>query len=383
MNRYTTLFNSLGALTRPGADPATLARAERALNLRLPEDFRELYRASDGLEIPDLHFEFEPLSQIEQYAGVLTVGFGYFPFTNSNDSNPYAICCAEPLTGFIVRLYHDDAPVLACRGLGRFLDLVVELRQRVRAENAGQEDKDEYDNHIDDLENDLAFDRPERSAEDARIGRELIRHASGLRTTDVDRGVALTFAVQMFGPGHEDDLERALALGDEYVREAVLKRCRHLGTSAAAALVRRDAEDLERFVREVVRAVEAAGIKVQRSPGSLAWSAEVGPDLPCLDRLYGNRHVSNWLESWLEGIRDRQWLPKGDPLQPLDRSGLVQDWVARRGGHWDHNDWLDFLAMVGHRFGPLPVDRVGLLLEQEKMRYWDRRKKTDRPGAVS
>jgi hypothetical protein len=381
MNRYATLFNSLSAITRPGADPAALARAERVLNVHLPEDFRELYRASDGLEIPDLHLAFEPLSRIEEYAGVLTVGFGYFPFTNCNDSNPYAICCTEPLTGFVVHLYHDDAPVLACRSLKRFLERVVDLREKARVVN--EELDNEYDSHVDDLESDLALDRPERSAEDARIGRELVRHALNLPFTDVDRGMALQFAVQMFGPDHVDDLERVLALGDEYVRETVLERCRHLGTPAATALLNRDAEDLERFVQEVVRAVEAAGINVQRAPGSLAWSVEVGPRLPCLDRLYGNRLDPSTLERWLESIRDRQWLPNGDPLQALDRSGLVQWWVEGRGGHWDHEGWLEFLRMALHQFGPLPVDRVGLLLEQEKRRYWDRRKKTDRPNGPS
>jgi hypothetical protein len=251
MNRYTTLFNSLGAITRPGADPAALAHAEWMLNVHLPDNFRELYRASDGPEIPDLRLVFEPLSRIEEYAGVLTAGFGYCPFTNCNDSNPYAICCSEPLTGFVVHLYHDDAPVLACRSLERFFDLAVGLREKARLVN--KELDDEYDYHINDLENDLAFDRPERSAEDARIGRELVRHALSLRITDVDRSMVLWFAVQMFGPDHVDDLERVLALGDEYVREGVLNRCRHLGTPAATALLNRDAEDLERFVQEVGR----------------------------------------------------------------------------------------------------------------------------------
>jgi hypothetical protein len=41
------------------------------------------------------------------------------------------------------------------------------------------------------------------------------------------------------------------------------------------------------------------------------------------------------------------------------------------------------VTLASHQFGPLPVDRVGLLLEQEKWRYWDRRKKTDRPNGPS
>jgi hypothetical protein len=382
MNRFTTWFDSLGATTKPGADPAAVTRAENMLNVRLPEEVRELYLTTDGLEIPDLGVNFQPLFRIVNYAGHLTKGFGYFPFMDCNDANPYAICCDEPLTGFVALLYHDDSPVLSCRSLDRFFDLLVEKRRQVLAMDKKQRGK-VFELRTDRLKDDLALDRPERSAEDARVGRALIRHAESLDSIDVDRGAALLFAAQMFGPGHEDELTRVMRLGDGDVREAVLERWRHLGTPAAAALLQREAEELERFVQEVVRAVEAAGIKVQREPGSLVWSVDVGPHLPRLDRLYGNRHRSSWLESWLESIRDRQWLPKGDPLQPLDRSGLVQDWVARRGGHWDHNGWLEFLRMVVYRFGSLPVDRVGLLLEQEKRRYWQRRKKTDRPNDPS
>ncbi len=61
MNRFTTWFDSLGATTKPGADPAVVTRVENMLNVRLPEEVRELYLTTDGLEIPDLEVEFQPL----------------------------------------------------------------------------------------------------------------------------------------------------------------------------------------------------------------------------------------------------------------------------------------------------------------------------------
>ena len=37
MNQHTTLFDSLGVTLRPGADEATLARAEELRGVRFPE----------------------------------------------------------------------------------------------------------------------------------------------------------------------------------------------------------------------------------------------------------------------------------------------------------------------------------------------------------
>jgi hypothetical protein len=383
MNRYTTLLDSLGATTKPGADPAALAHAEEVLAVRLPEEIRELYRTTDGLVIPDLSLEFEPLSKIEGYAGVLTKGFGYFPFTDCGDSNPYAICCDEPLTGFVVHLYHDDEPVLACRSLGRFLDLLVERRKQMLATD--EEEREDLDVGIDRLEDDLAFDRPERSAEDARVGRELVRHAEGLNPRDVDRGVALKFAAQMFGPGHEDELARVLALGDEYARESVLNRWRGLGTPAAGTLLRRDAEEFDRFVAGLAGAVEAAGFEVRRRPDRPhAWTVEPGNIWPNLKVLYAGRNDPGNLAGWLERVRRLQWQnATDDPLEKLARSGLVQWWVERCGGQWDHNGWQEFLSNATQRFGPLPADRVGLLLEEEKTRYWEGRRAAGQSNAAS
>jgi hypothetical protein len=69
-----------------------------------------------------------------------------------------------------------------------------------------------------------------------------------------------------------------------------------------------------------------------------------------------------------------------DALEQLARSGFIQEWVQQQRGQWDHPGWLDFLRMATDKFGPLPVDRVGLLLEEEKKRYWDRTTMPNRPN---
>jgi hypothetical protein len=61
-----------------------------------------------------------------------------------------------------------------------------------------------------------------------------------------------------------------------------------------------------------------------------------------------------------------------DSLEQLAQSGDIRGWVEWQCGEWDHRDWLVLLAQATARYGPLPADCVGLLLEEEKKRYWER-----------
>jgi hypothetical protein len=70
-------------------------------------------------------------------------------------------------------------------------------------------------------------------------------------------------------------------------------------------------------------------------------------------------------------------------LGRLVRSGIIQSWVESQRGEWDHAGWLNFLRRETARCGSLPADRVGLLLEEEKRRYWDRKTSADRPDGPS
>ncbi len=301
-----------------------------------------------------------------------------------NDANPYAICCDEPLTGFVALLYHDDAPVLSCRSLGRFLDLLVEKRRQVLAMDEEQREGD-FELRTDRLEDDLAFDRPERSAEDARVGRALIRHAESLDPIDVDRGVALLFAAQMIGPGHEDELTRVMMLGDESVREAVLERHGGVWTRLRLRqLWESDKQEFDRFIEELAQAVVAAGMEIRRYPPPGYGFAITPGNLDVhFKRHFCKRHQPGFLPELIELLRRWHWEKMADPIDRLARSGIIQKWVAEQGGQWDHWAWAQFLRDATWRYGPLPADRVGLLLEEEKRQYWDCRNAANRSGDPS
>jgi hypothetical protein len=62
------------------------------------------------------------------------------------------------------------------------------------------------------------------------------------------------------------------------------------------------------------------------------------------------------------------WKQEADRLVA---SGILSRFVAEKKGAWDHQGWLDFLAGVRSAgYTRMPDNEIGLLLEQEKARFW-------------
>jgi hypothetical protein len=263
---------------RTGATPNALARVEELFAVHLPDEFRQLYLTSDGFDLPIAGMRILPLTEIEPYADAFAGRLLYVPFTDSNDSNPYAVCCQEPLVRFVAHVPHDDESRLVCRNLPRFFE---SLDEAIRSGDGA-----------DRLAGDLDFAQPDRTTADSHTGRELIRYAEGLDPNYYARGEALRFAAQLFGPGHEPDLSAVLALSDEYVRTAVLRRCRGLNTPPALAIIAADADAFNRFVAGLAHSVAEAGISQDVSRLNLAM-------------LYAGRNRQGFLDDLL--VRIRSW----------------------------------------------------------------------------
>lgn len=57
-------------------------------------------------------------------------------------------------------------------------------------------------------------------------------------------------------------------------------------------------------------------------------------------------------------------------LRKLTRSPIPMNFVKKKNGSWNHQDWLDFLDYLkGKSYFPIDTDRVGLLLEEKKAQY--------------
>src|SRR5688572_2937717 len=92
-----TLLTEAGFQRRSGASSAAIARLEAAFNAQLPADFAQLWAYSDGMSGNGI--DILSLAKVEEYAGTFEGGFDYVPFTECHDSNPYAVCCRDPIRG--------------------------------------------------------------------------------------------------------------------------------------------------------------------------------------------------------------------------------------------------------------------------------------------
>jgi hypothetical protein len=235
-----SLLDRAGFRTGAPAEAAAIAELESSLGIQLPGELAELWQFSDGMQ-------GEGIEILPVVSAQLTFpeGFCYVPFAYCQDSNPYAVACRQPLRGAVIHICHDDDWSLVCRGLKRFLELVIEARQ-----SGGD---------VDQIVGDFDFARPDRTVVDAALAREVMRAAQAMDKEDYQRTVALRFAVQLLGRGHEDDLAEVLALGNEYTRQAVRERWTALDTSPARDRLAADDAAYGAFLTELQQAFEAAG----------------------------------------------------------------------------------------------------------------------------
>src|SRR5262245_45358973 len=110
--RLPALLNRAGFRPRAGAAPAAVAQVEAAFGVELPDEFAALWASSDGAAGDGI--DLLSLSAAGEYSGAFSGGFGYVPFTDCNDSNPYVVCCHDPLRGVVAHVFHDDEPALVC-----------------------------------------------------------------------------------------------------------------------------------------------------------------------------------------------------------------------------------------------------------------------------
>ncbi len=57
-------------------------------------------------------------------------------------------------------------------------------------------------------------------------------------------------------------------------------------------------------------------------------------------------------------------------LKRLVKTPIIMNFVKKKNGAWNHQDWLDFLSYLKEKgYDPINPDQVGLLLEERKAQY--------------
>jgi hypothetical protein len=264
MNDLRAFLHTVGATPNPGAAADELDVFEARTGLSLPPQVRAFYGATNGLTIESGgRMKILPLAEVMPYVegevmpfvgGVRHYGlpevWGYFPFTDCNDSNPYCVCCNGPVRNRVVHVFHDDVPKLKFWDLGRFLDAVATA---VVSEGEGHPE-------LDRLTGEYTSDRNDRTEDEVRTGLELLRLAEGL--TDVELHDALRFAIDLLSEREVDEVVRLLETGDEYTAEEAAARLRAMKSPRAADALRQYRRETARFVADCVAALRAAGLDV-------------------------------------------------------------------------------------------------------------------------
>jgi hypothetical protein len=299
-------------LQAAGVEPDARATAsalddfENDTGLSLPRGVRDFFRACDGLTLDGGTMRLFSLDEARDYAesirdAGIPQAWGYLPLTDTNDSNPYCVCCAAPLRNRVVRVYHDDVARLQFRSFENFLRSIrgVLVQQR----RLQQEQRDDYDEDkgpsLYSLPSDFDPTESKRTKEDVAMGRALLQFADTLE--GVARGDGLRFAITLLSSTQIATLARLLDSEDEYTREEVVSRLSQFQGKRARDVLRRYRGAVTRFVNRCAKVLRDADFQVEQTKGGIRL--EPGPVWLNLPLFYTSRDLPDFEEQLVERAR--------------------------------------------------------------------------------
>lgn len=296
MDVLSTLLNQPDIIAGPPAALADLQAFERESALSVPDVLKEIYSACDGIIIEAGVLEVLSLrGSLTYLQGLRNAGipprWGYMPFVDNFDSNPWCVCCAEPLAGYVVRVAHDDSATIMFRSPISFLAAIQDLRR------AGSSWLDEIPHEYRDSG---------RMPRDIETADRLMEAASTL--DDVERTDAYRFATSLYS---EDEWQRIAALlddHDENVREAAVCRLKSMTATAAGQAVEAYLSSVSEFAEQCAVRLREAGIDATVH-GNSRLRLDPGPIWLNTDMLYSRRNEPNFADDLIQRSRQRLQKP--------------------------------------------------------------------------
>jgi hypothetical protein len=289
----------VGSKLRPRASAKALSAAERELGFALPQSVRALYRICNGVIILRTDrklapfFRVLPLDEVtglyRQLSNAWPTPFQYFPFTDTNDSNPYAVFCNGPLKGRILHIRHDDYSYPAFRSLHSFLRSMWRLAYNC------------VDTDLLKEWHDFALRNPARTAEDDAAGMKLLHSATSLKLTTEWRNLFHQWAAALVAPERINELGQILDSGDEYRRSAAVERLTHIESPNAAGVLRRFENERQAFLRRCKNELAAAGLQVLKEEEEVFSIKKIG--LVNLMFYFGDRRSPSVFADLSEALR--------------------------------------------------------------------------------
>lgn len=273
-----------------GASESQILEAEASTGLKFPVSYKNFIRKSNGLLLTKQEVTILSLEKSLDYfvmlrdAGI-TQTWGYFPILDNEDSNPWCMCCKNPLTGYIVQVMHDDAAQIKFRNIESFVS-AIDLSDRNDA------------SLLDDLDGDFRS-IGSRTGEDLEAARALIKSVPTYK--HVDRSDACRFAMWLFGEDQVNEIAPFLDDEDPFVARDALERLNTFESTEARTAILAAQKNLADFVQKSLGLLKQVGIEAQLEQNSIV---RVHPGV-LLDMkiFYAQRNAPGAEEKFIERVR--------------------------------------------------------------------------------
>ena len=284
------LLEQLGIEAPLGAAETEITAFELQSGLPLPERLHALYALCDGAIFRSGELEILPLAGVLDYVEAMRrQGFpqcwGYFPFTENNDSNPFCVCCDSPLTGYVVQVFHGDSARVKFRSIDSFLAALQEFVS-----------EEEWDLH--DLPSE--FQGIDRTVQDITAGRELLRLAPELE--GVEQEDAFRFGMWLLSEPQVGEIVPLLEHQNEDVRHEATRRLSAFQSLEAQQALRKAKDSMKQFVKQSAEALALAGIEAT-IVDETSLRLEAGPVWLNMDSFYSRRSEAGVYDFLVERSR--------------------------------------------------------------------------------
>lgn len=281
------VIQSLDAKFRPGLSVGEIRDFETRTHLSLPPELREMYAISNGFLINKLECELMSIERVEQYLNGfricgITALWGYIPFTESNDSNPFCVLSYPLLKSYIARVYHDDLAEIKFRSLETFLTTL----------NSNATSLDHITSE---------FESSLRTDVDSKIAGELMllsRTLSGSNYID-----AIRFALTLYSEKNLNEIQEAIQDTNTCVRDAALNKLRTIPTRKAFEILNRHSNDPLEFAKRCAALLKHSGINATVVHGRVIQINPNGRSI-ALDKIYSKRRDADCADLLLKVAKE-------------------------------------------------------------------------------
>jgi hypothetical protein len=314
MTTIAQFVQHAGIQCTQSATPEELSQFETASRLSLPAPVREFYAATNGcyieqpagvgMTILSLAEALKFVQGMENFG--IPAQWGYFPFTDTNDSNPYCVCCNSPVQGWIAHVYHDDVAELQFRSIESFLTAITDVVRLARS------DPEEF--RLDELPHDfgpgkIGGDTPDiearqtfREANDAETGMKLLDLARQTEKGAIERADALRWAITLLSENEVDEVIRLLDEEDEYCRNDARAKLEGMQSAKAREALGRDRAEMKDFLARCAEALRQAGLQVAVEKDAVRL--DPGPVWLNMPMFFTNRRSPTFMADFVKRAKE-------------------------------------------------------------------------------